>query len=553
MQWFAQGQRAVPIPSEQPLISQQDEGIQQQPASPSRAFDGADAQRPIAQHALQASQLPEASHPAFEGPADIAYLTALSRQTGIASSTLAQQIRLPMGSASPPGRLLQDASEDDSGTRGFAQQQRQLQPAASGPLTPRGQPFELGPPIRPMGAGADLRGTAGLQGFQASGHWHAALPSQGPLREAPEDRFPHNPALDPYLSSLHQSHQLMPAQAASHVPLPRREASTTHRPGPSVANQAAYNDALRMRLDSPLYASNQAAAAAAAAVEAAAAAAAEKSPRQPHATLTGTPRGMMGHSFPPDGFSAPPGHADEATPARHPLPESHSHGYLSPLGGPPDSRSTADAVMEAAVQAQFMERVRQQAMSDAAARQEAKFESRHASAKGAESSNDAHPQDGRQAVMPSQYPRRSADLTHQRSFLDVDHPPSAQGFHAQGFNQTNQARGFDPAESYEGRGHESDHARSDSALPLGHPLESFIEQERARAGMSRPDPDRLSMDILRSAIERRSGGGGEPGQAWSLQDEPSPLTGLQEALRAAATQGDGLMQGLSRPGKSTAV
>ncbi len=526
-----QGLPVQPAPLQQAQHLTADTGPE--PANREESPLGAAAHTQLAQPAARASELPGPSPPMLHDPSSMAYVAALGHRMGIDPSILAQQMQVPWAEGSQERPPVLGMDEQELATRQFAEDlQDQQQPAAAGPITSHPQSLQQRPPVERTDRERDGAGHARLPLVPHADRWRALPPRQHPLGDAPEDRFPHNPALDPFLSSLHQSHRLMQSQAASQRHAARHD---TH-PGPSPGHdarppgQAYYNEALRMDLDSPLYASNQAAAAAAAAVEAAAAAAAGgKELRAPPAFISGGPRGMMA----PDNAFRP---GEGSQPARL----NSGYGYWPHPHGSTDAirtgyRCPADAAMEAAMHAQLLERARveadleQQALLHAAAQREAQ-EGDQTPGIGADSCH------ARDSMFASQFPNRATD--HVASFRGHMHAHHAQDSQATG--------AYEPADHHDEC--EDDHEQTHPAmsLPAGHPLESFIEQERARAGMNRPDPDRLSMDILRSAIARSSGAS-EPRQSWNMQQEQSPHMELQ-ALRAAASQGDSLMQGLSRPG-----
>ena len=208
-------------------------------------------------------------------PHEMAYLAALS-QLGIPHP---QAGLLPPSHGRPMDQpLVSGKDEQELATLHLAEhlQQQRMPAARSQPPTPRSAPPFHDPLAARMTRFADPRDEARQVPSFLQGSHGEGVPV-GQQRSLPDDRFPHNPALDPFLSSLQQ-------QQHFHVAEPRAQAPRAPSHGALPGFEAlGFNEGLRMRMDSPLYASNQAAAAAMdAAASAAAAAAAQMQGRGPY-------------------------------------------------------------------------------------------------------------------------------------------------------------------------------------------------------------------------------------------------------------------------------
>ena len=412
---------------------------------------------------------------------EMAYLAAL-RQFGI-SHPHALDVGLP---SPAQGRLLDHLmpsgpDEQELATLRLAEhlQQQQMPSANNQPPTPRSMFPLQGSSATKVGKAADPRGQKPPL-LQPS---HAQTQPASQQRDGTEDRFPHNPALDPFLSSLQHCSAADQRAAAQHA----------HPQGASPAFEAqGYQETLRMHMDSPLYASNQAAAAAAAAA-ADAAAAAHMEGRSPYplpflqSKVPGSRHepGDLPHGPAEDEHSYQWGSAErsQASSLQHP-PHDHWPTRTHPRG-------PAEAAMQAALQAQLIQGV----PADNGLQQAMQVVAMHA---------DGNV--GRYPQMVSEESHQEALLAGRPPFADPHLPPHPGSFknpHALG----RKAFSAGPQAStalQRGRG---THQEIDLQIPLPaeHPLESFIEHERSKAGIGPGPSEQKELDRLQRTAEWMGG------------------------------------------------
>ena len=411
-------------------------------------------------------------------PHEMAYLATL-RQFGIPHPQ-ALDVGLP-----PPahGRLLDQLmpagpDEQELATLRLAEhlQQQQMPSANTQPPTPRSMFPSHGSSAAKVGRAADSRGQMPPL-LQPS---HAQRQPAVHQRDGSEDRFPHNPALDPFLSSLQHCSAADQRAAAQHAQpqggLPGFEAQ-------------GYQDTLRMRMDSPLYASNQAAAAAAAAAADAAAAAAHMEGRSPYPLpllQSNIPESRHGpgdfpHGSAEDEHSYQRGSAErsQARSLQHP-PHDHWPSRTHPRG-------PAEAAMESALQAQLMEGV----PADNGLQQALQVVAMHAEENA-----------GRYPQMVSEDSHREALLAGRPPFADP-HLPRPPGSFKNPRALGRKAFSAGPQASTALQRSRGAHQEVDPQMPLPaeHPLESFIEHERSKAGIGPGPSEQMELDRLQRAAE----------------------------------------------------
>ena len=472
---------------DQELSRQQETTDHQQPRSPSPGS------MPRHEHVWPPAISSRGQPSAPEDPShphEMAYLAALT-QLGIPHPQAHQPGLLPPSHGRPTDQLtLSGKDEQELATLHLAEQlqQRQMPAVRSQPPTPHSaalfhDPLSVKMTRFPDPSEEARRAPSLLQESHGEGQ------PLGKQRSLPEDRFPHNPALDPFLSSLQQQQHFVAGNRASAPRGPSRRAL----PG---FDALGFNEALRMRMDSPLYASNQAAAAAMdAAASAAAAAAAHMQGRGPYPPplpqgfAPGSKRGTT--DFPSrlaqderssrQGF-AEPGQADRM--------HHHPQELWQDLSGASKvyPRGPAEAAMQAALRAQLMQGM----PSDNGLQPAMQAVATHAEG---ELNQKVH--------MLGQESRRGLTAGRPTPFggVQLPHPLGLMGYtqHSQP-----QACGTGtPADATLQLGRSShEGADLDTPLPAEHPIESFIERERSRAGIGRGSSEQLELDRLHRAAER---------------------------------------------------
>ncbi|KAK9819027.1 hypothetical protein WJX74_007162 [Apatococcus lobatus] len=461
------------------LSDQQQDAADHQPsrsASPHNML----RQEPFGPHAgsSQASK----SHPLPEkSPHEMAYLAAL-RHFGMSDHQAHRQGLPPaMQSRLTDPLMSSGPNEQELATLRLAEplQQQHMPSVRSQPPTPH-EPFPFHDPLAAqMISAADSRAdTRQLPLFLQPNHAEAhPVAQQGDLTE---DRFPHNPALDPFLSSLQQQHSFSVADQRAAVP---RAPPQGGLPG---FESSGYQEALRMRMDSPLYASNQAAAAAAAAAVDAAAQMEGCTPYHPP-LLQGNASGSrhdLRRLTPNPGRDENPYEQSftgqtAASSLQHHL-QDHWPSRLLPRG-------PAEAAMQAALHAQLMQGVplddgMQQAMQAVAM---------HAEGDASHKAQVFNEESCRDALAAGRSP-----------FADLQLPPSAGSLKNQHASKSQDSGSEMTAhiallQNKDGQSKASLHTRP----PAEHRSRSFIDQERSNAGIGRASSEQLELERLRKAAE----------------------------------------------------
>ena len=528
-----------------------------QPASRDGTPRGLPRQQPLVPPGAGALHEPQGQPLIAQGPAlpeEIAYLAALSQygkvnpQMALQMGLSAQPARTPQGTQ-PPGN-----DEQEMATRRFAEhlQQQQL-PSGRGSQPPPGAlPLKSG---HGLGAAQDGRSAAPkgdgphLPAFLQPGHSLTAHLPAAPTLQASEDRFPHNPDLDPFLSSLQQSQQLMLSNVAEHRQPTNWDPPGQPASGFEAAGHSFPNEALRMCLDSPLFASNQAAAAAAAAAADAAAAAASYSDRrapQPP-SMHGAQSGVAGshdHAFksggdPRDLHRRPM----EDTAGFHRQLQDHwqqqRHLDSLPTHSRMSARGPAEAAIEAARHAQLMDRARletglqQQALLDAALHREP----------GVGGPQMPFSEEEIRLHALQDHLATSGSFLFPGSLLPPFKTPRDQNRHPPVI-ETQAARAFDAA-LQGGRFHEEQQG-SDHLPPPRHLFGSFLGQEHSEAARGRWAPQGPELESLRRAAEWMGGAAQQPSSQRAMHEGEADARGMQPG-RAAASDISGAMLNL-QPG-----